>query len=202
MAVLFTSCAAQQNTANRAAVPPAPVTTGSASTTSIPAGTTVVIRALQPISAASAEEGNRYDAEVAQDIVNVNGDVLVPRGSRAQLTVLNASGGGAVGTSKLELGLASVTVNGRPHMVQTGTVAEHGRQGLGANRRTAETVGGGAALGAIIGAIAGGGSGAAAGAAIGAAGGAAAQVLTRGDKINVPSESVLTFRLEQPIYLR
>jgi hypothetical protein len=62
-------------------------------------------------------------------------------------------------------------------------------------------VGGGALLGTLIGAVAGGGAGAAAGAAIGAAGGAAAQVLTRGDEVRVPPESVLTFRLDSPLRL-
>jgi signal transduction histidine kinase len=44
--------------------------------------------------------------------------------------------------------------------------------GIGANRRTAETIGGGAAIGTIIGAIAGGAKGAAIGVLVGAAGGA------------------------------
>jgi hypothetical protein len=50
--------------------------------------------------------------------------------------------------------------------------------------------------------MAGGGKGAAIGAAIGAAGGAGTQVLTRGKQINVPAESVLTFKLDQPIVLQ
>jgi outer membrane lipoprotein SlyB len=62
-------------------------------------------------------------------------------------------------------------------------------------------VGGGAAIGALIGAVAGGGKGAAVGAAVGAAGGAAAQVLTRGDTVRVPAETVMTFRLDQPWHL-
>src|SRR5262249_40059549 len=53
--------------------------------------------------------------------------------------------------------------------------------------------------GAIIGAIAGGGKGAAIGAGAGAAAGAGVQVLTRGDRVNVPAESLLTFRLAQPL---
>ena len=72
---------------------------------------------------------------------------------------------------------------------------EEGADGLGTNRRTAEMVGGGAALGAVVGAIFGGGSGAATGAAIGAAGGAATQVLTRGDTVRIPAETVMGFRL-------
>ena len=59
-------------------------------------------------------------------------------------------------------------------------------------------VGGGAALGTLIGAVAGGGKGAAIGAAVGAAGGAATQVLTRGKEVQIPAETVLTFRLDQP----
>src|SRR5207249_3763331 len=69
----------------------------------------------------------------------------------------------------------------------------------GTNKRTGEYVGGGALLGAIIGAIAGGGKGAAIGAAGGAAAGAGAQVLTRGSRVNIPAESLLTFQLTQPV---
>jgi hypothetical protein len=200
--LLLTSCAAT-GSRDRAATPPAgPTSTGAASSTLIPAGTTVVIRANETIAAEDATPGRKYQAEIAQNIVNASGEMLVPRGSAAQLTVVDASTGGVAGTSEVELALSSITVGGRTYTVQTDAVEERGQQGLGANERTARNVGGGAALGAVIGAIAGGGSGAAAGAAIGAAGGAAAQVLTRGEAVRVPAETVLTFRLDQPIRLR
>ena len=64
-------------------------------------------------------------------------------------------------------------------------------RGIGANRRTATMVGGGAALGTLLGAIAGGGKGAAIGAVAGAVAGGAAQVLTRGKEVNVPAETEL-----------
>ena len=73
---------------------------------------------------------------------------------------------------------------------------------VGANRRTAEMVGGGAVLGTIIGAIAGGGKGAAIGAAVGAAAGAGTEILTKGKEVRVPSETVLNFRLDQDLILR
>jgi hypothetical protein len=38
-----------------------------------------------------------------------------------------------------------------------------------------------------------------AGAAIGAAGGAAAQVLTRGETVRIPAETVMDFRLAAPL---
>lgn len=202
VALALSGCAATTGTRSRTTAPTGPQSTGTASLEQIPAGTTLVIRTNENISAGRATPGQQYSAEVAQDIVNTSGQVLVPRGSPAQLTVLDASGGGAVGSSEVELALSTVTVGGRTYTVQTDVVEREGQEGLGANERTARNVGGGAALGAIIGAIAGGGTGAATGAAIGAAGGAAAQVLTRGDRVRVPAESVLTFRLDRPIRLQ
>lgn len=79
---------------------------------------------------------------------------------------------------------------------------EEGEAGLGKNRRTAETVGGGAALGAIIGAIAGGGKGAVIGVLAGGAGGAGVAVLTKGKEVRVPAETVLTFRLDRAVRLQ
>jgi hypothetical protein len=51
----------------------------------------------------------------------------------------------------------------------------------------------------VIGAIAGGGTGALVGGLVGAGAGAGAQTLTRGKSVHVPAESMLTFRLEQPL---
>ncbi len=61
--------------------------------------------------------------------------------------------------------------------------------------------GGGAALGAIIGAIAGGGKGAAVGAATGAAAGTGVQILTKGETLKVPAETILEFKLESPLVI-
>jgi hypothetical protein len=57
-------------------------------------------------------------------------------------------------------------------------------------------------LGTIIGAIAGGGKGAAIGAGAGTAAGAGEQMLTRGSRVHVPPESMVTFRLERPLVVR
>src|SRR5207245_6653331 len=82
------------------------------------------------------------------------------------------------------------------------TAGTGGNQGIGANRRTATHVGGGAVLGTLLGALAGGGKGAAIGAVTGAAAGGAVQVLTKGNKINVPAETEMQFHLDQPIQLQ
>jgi outer membrane lipoprotein SlyB len=62
-------------------------------------------------------------------------------------------------------------------------------------------LGGGAALGGLLGAIAGGGKGAVIGAITGAAAGGAVQVLTKGKEVRVPAETILTFKLDQPVRL-
>src|SRR5260370_17172887 len=50
-----------------------------------------------------------------------------------------------------------------------------------------------------MGGMAGGGKGAAIGAGVGAGAGGAVQVMTRGEQVRVPSETLLEFRLEQPV---
>ncbi len=165
----------------------------------IPSGTKFAVRANERIE--TAEAGGAYRAEVAQTITDRSGRTIVPAGSPAELTVISGDTGGAVGTRRIELALRSVTVNGRRYDIATLGREESGPAGLGTNRRTAEMVGGAAALGALIGAIAGGGDGAAVGAAVGAAGGAATQVLTRGDKVRIPAETVMTFEVAQPLQL-
>jgi hypothetical protein len=134
-----------------------------------------------------------FSGTVDQDVRGTDGRVAIPRGSAVELIARHAR------DNDLVLDLDSVTVNGQRYAVDTDTQRVASRDGIGANRRTGEFVGGGAILGSIIGAIAGGGKGAAIGAAAGAAAGAGGQVLTRGRAISVPPESLLTFRLERPL---
>jgi len=64
---------------------------------------------------------------------------------------------------------------------------------------TAKRTVGGAAVGSIIGAIAGGGKGAAIGAGAGGALGARSEIITKGDQVKVPSETLLDFTLQQNV---
>ena len=199
--VAFTiGCSSYNQQSRSAPPPPGPIQTSSNQPGVIPAGTQMAIRTNETISTRDA--GQTYSALTASEIQTQDGKVLIPKGSPVQLAVVDVSDGGRLGTKSMELAIKSVTVNGRLYPVSTIAVTEKGEEGLGRNRRTAEMVGGGAVLGTVIGAIAGGGSGAAIGAAVGAAGGAAAQVLTRGEEIRVPAETVITFRLDQSIQLQ
>jgi hypothetical protein len=166
------------------------------------AGTQVPVRSEDTINSATAVEGQTYAAEITDDVLDANGDVVVPRGSNAQIIIRSASKGGHFrGQSDLVLDLQSISVEGQQYTINTSDVQEKGKQGLGANKRTAVYTGGGAALGAIIGAIAGGGKGAAIGAGAGAGAGALTQVLTKGGSIKVPAETVLTFQLDKPVQI-
>ena len=184
--------------------PAEPVYTQSNAIGEIPAGTQVSIRTNENIDATQTDVGRSFSGEIAQPIMGANGQVLVPQGSNAELTVANVGGTGPLGagSNQVSLALRSIAVNGRTYMVTSNEVQQQGNRGIGANKRTAEMTGGGALLGTLIGAVAGGGKGAAIGAAVGGAGGAAAQVLTKGKEVKVPAESLLTFRLDQPVTLQ
>src|SRR5574340_534711 len=173
----------------------------SADTRMLPAGTQISVRTNEDINSGSASRGRTFSAQINGDVVDETGAVAIPRGSNAQLVIRDESGGGIRG-SNLVLDLQSVTANGRAYMVSTEDVTERSDRGIGANRRTATMVGGGAALGTLIGAVAGGGKGALLGAIAGAVAGGAAQVLTKGDTVRVPAETLLTFRLDQPVRLQ
>ena len=58
---------------------------------------------------------------------------------------------------------------------------------------------GGAVLGSIIGAAADGSEGAAIGAGVGASAGAGSEIITKGDQVKVPSETLIVFSLLQDV---
>lgn len=174
---------------------------GAGNSVTVPSGTKISVRSEQAIDSQHASQGQTFPATVVQAVQGNAGEVVIPKGSPAELVIRRVKEAGATGTSQLVLDLESVTVNGHRYRVSTEDVTESGKQGLGKNRRTGEMVGGGAVLGTVIGAIAGGGKGAAIGAAAGGAAGAGAQVLTRGKNVKVPAETTLTFQLQKPLHL-
>jgi len=149
------------------------------------------------IDSKTASEGQTYSAQVNSDVIDSSGQVTIPRGSIVELAIRRATTDG----NDLTLDVDSVTVGGTRYLVSTGDLTQKGGTGLGANKKTAIMVGGGAAVGTLIGAILGGGKGAAIGAAVGAGAGVGGVVLTRGKEVNVPAETILNFRLDQDLSL-
>lgn len=163
----------------------------------LPAGTEISLRTNERIDSKDVVEGQTFSAQIAQDIRGNDGSIAIPRGSDARLITRRVEGNGDI-----TLDVDSITVGGRRYRVSTADQElENRRDGIGANQRTGQFVGGGAVFGAIIGAIAGGGKGAAIGAAAGAGAGAGAQIITQGKEVHVPAEAVLRFRLDHPLRL-
>jgi hypothetical protein len=164
----------------------------------LPAGTELAILTNERIDSRDVVEGQTFAAQINEDIRNSDGSIAIPRGSDASLITRRVEGNG-----DLTLDVQSISVGGQRYRVSTTEQElENHRDGVGANKRTGQFVGGGAVLGAVIGAIAGGGKGAAIGAVAGAGAGAGAQIITQGKEVHVPAESVLRFRLDRPLWLR
>ena len=162
----------------------------------IPAGTVLSVTVDQTISSKTANNGDRFDASLAQPIT-VDGNEVLPTGTKASGVVTDAKSAGRFkGHAELGLALDSITVKGKDYQLQTTSVAEASK---GRGKRTAVGAGGGAAFGAIVGAIAGGGKGAAIGALAGGGAGSAGAAFTGKRDIVIPAETTLHFKLEQPL---
>ena len=94
--------------------------------------------------------------------------------------------------------LTDIVINGTAYPLLTSTYEVKGK---GEGGKTAKKVVGGAGLGALIGGIAGGGKGAGIGAAAGAATGTAVAGAKKGQQLQISSETLLEFRLQQPVSL-
>ncbi|MBI4458825.1 MAG: hypothetical protein HY648_02050, partial [Acidobacteria bacterium] len=164
----------------------------------IPTGTELVVRMIDPVDSSIHRTGQTFRASLDEPIV-VGGQTIASRGTEvtAKLTEVEQSGRIA-GRSELTLVLLDMMVDGRKHEVTTSEVSE---AGASRGSQSAKRIGGLAAAGAVIGAIAGGGKGAAQGAAAGAGAGTAVQVLTKGEKVQIPAESRLVFTLKNSLYL-
>jgi BON domain len=162
----------------------------------VPEGTVVAVRLLDSIDTAQAKAGDTFRATISQPVM-VGDEVVIPSDADVEGQIVNAaSAGHFTGQSALALTLTRLRVGGKSYALRTN---QYEKQGSSRGKRTAATVGGGAALGAIIGGIAGGGKGAAIGAGVGAGAGTGVQAATKGQQIQLPSETVLNFRLESPL---
>lgn len=179
------------------AAPTGPATP--AGSVTVPAGTRLRVRMIDGVDSDRNRIGDRFAASLDEDLV-VDDVVAARKGTDVYGRLAEAKEAGRLaGKSELRLELTDILINGVAHPIVTG---EYQATGDSRTKDTARKAGGGAALGAIIGAIAGGGKGAAIGAGVGAGAGTAVQVMTHGEQVRVPSETLLEFRLEQPLTLR
>lgn len=164
----------------------------------VPAGTRILIRTIDPVDSSKQKAGHKFTASLETNL-QAEDVVVAPRGTTVYGHLAAASSAGKFkGSSSLTLELTDIVINGTAYPLLT-TAYEVKGQGEGKN--TAKKVVGGAGLGALIGGIAGGGKGAGIGALVGVAGGTAIAASKKGQQLSIPSESLLEFRLAQPVRL-
>lgn len=164
----------------------------------VPSGSRLFVRMIDSVDSDKNQVGDRFMASLEEPLY-VEDTMVAAKGTSVygRLEQVNESGQ-LVGKAQMRLTLTGIVMNGRTVPLSTG---DYSLSGESRGASTAKKVGGGAAIGALIGAIAGGGKGAAIGAGVGAGAGTAVQVVTKGDQVHVPSETLLEFTLDQPLNL-
>lgn len=162
----------------------------------IPEGTPLTVRMIDGIDTEKNRAGDTFRASLESPLM-VGEHVVAPAGTEVEGRVTDLkSAGHFSGRSELALELIRLDMDGKSYPLETTPWTD---QGNSRGKRTAATIGGGAALGAIIGAIAGGGKGAAIGTVAGAGAGTGVQAVTKGKQLKVNPEAVLDFRLQSPV---
>ena len=164
-------------------------------------GTTLPIRINQHISVKTSRAGDRFTGEMVRDIAAEGSDrVAIPRGTPVSGVIDAAHRRGHFkGRSILELRLTSMEMNGQRYRLDT---SDNVRTKKGKGKRSAAFIGGGAGLGMLVGGLASGGVGLLVGGLAGAGAGTAIGGLTGNRDIEIPSESVVNFRLADDLVVR
>lgn len=142
----------------------------------VPAGTQFVVRTSDTVSTRRAYRETIYEARLAENILDHNGNILVPKSSPVELGVrwFSFLGPGGAGMRELVLGVHGITVHGAYYPVATQGGAING--GLQDDIQNPEWLGGGGVEGG--------------------------PVSTIGNRINVPQGALVAFRTKDPIRLK
>jgi hypothetical protein len=158
----------------------------------VPAGTPLVVRLEQTVSAKNNNVGDTFTGVLAQS-VRVQGVIVIKAGAPVTGTVVASKGqgrfkgDGALGIGIRRVGNYSVTTSSYEKSIS------------GKGKRSTGFIAGGGGGGALIGGLAGGGKGALIGGLLGAGAGTAGAAFTGNKDVSVPAESVVTFNLTAPI---
>ena len=172
--------------------PPAPV----AKTVTVAAGTVIPIRMTDTLDSATTQSNSVFHGSLAGDLI-VDGMVVAKSGASVVGRVITAKDATHFsGSSELSIELTRIDTVDHPVDVVTDAFSKNGN---GRGKNTAVKTGGGAAVGAILGGLLGGGKGAAIGAVTGGGVGAGVNGVTRGQQVQIPTETLVSFHLQSPI---
>ncbi len=162
----------------------------------IPAGTSLSVTLLSSVASNKSKVEDPIKASIAKDVA-ISGVTALPVGTQILGSVTEAADSGRVkGRASVAFRFDRLVVDGETVRVQTATV----RQEAAANTKSDVRKGAlGAGAGAIVGGVIGGGSGAAIGAA---AGGAGTVLATKGGEVEIPSGTVVSVLVQDPITVR
>jgi hypothetical protein len=162
----------------------------------VPVGTELDVRLRNPLSSATAQVEDRFEATTMVDLNNGN-RVLIPAGSIVRGVVTSANKAGRLDRKgSLTLSFDQVTIHGRSYPIRATVDQVLESEGI---RGEAGKIGAGAGVGAIIGGILGGVKGALAGIIIGGGGTVAA---TTGKDVELLPGTVLRMRFDTPLVVR
>ncbi len=165
----------------------------------LPVGTTLFIHLENEVGSKISRSGDDFRGTLAAPIA-VEDKVVIPAGTSVAGRVVQAKRAGRFkGGAILALELRSIVVHGKKLLMHTQMITTESK---GKGKQTAGMVAGGSGGGAVIGGVAGGGKGAAIGAAVGASAGTTAAALTGDRDITLPPETLVAFRLSDPIELK
>jgi hypothetical protein len=172
--------------------PPPPV----AKTVTIPSGTVIPIRMTDTLDSATTQSNTVFHGSLAGDLI-ADGMVVAKSGTSVVGRVITAKDATHFsGSSELSIELTRIDTVDHPVDVVTDAFTKNG---AGRGKNTAIKTGGGAAVGAILGGLLGGGKGAAIGAASGGGIGAGVNGVTRGQQVQIPTETLVSFHLQSPV---
>jgi len=184
-----------------AGLPGAPPPAEQPVTSQIPADTLIPVRTERTIDSSLDHTGQQFPASLAEPVAV--GDLVLPRGTGLTLVLMEDKRAGHFkGRSEVRVTLDGLVFQDQTYRLDSTSVDERGKS---RGKNTAAKVGIGAVAGGLIGGLVGGGKGAAIGVGAGAGVGAGSQLFTHGQKVRIPAESVLDFRLREPVtitYLR
>jgi hypothetical protein len=162
----------------------------------VPAGTVLQVRTVEGLSSETNHESDPWHGTLNADIV-VDDQTVIPAGAEVEGRVAEAHAATHYsGGATLVLNVERLSFNGKTYQIATDNWE---RKAATRGKNTAEKVGGGAAVGAILGGIFGGGKGAAIGATAGAGAGAGANTISKGQKVELRPETLVSFKLQNPI---
>jgi hypothetical protein len=162
-------------------------------TLTVDAGNNVHVRINETINAKTANVGDPFTGVLTEPLTTKDGQIVIPKGVNASGAVVAAKGQGKFAGSGV-LAIELREVGGHAVSATEYVVSQKGK-----GKRSATFIGGGAAVGALIGGLAGGGKGAAIGGATGAGAGTAGAAMTGNKALVIPTESIVSFELSQPI---